>query len=330
MLVETYISSIYPRMQETIVATRQYALKRSAVTEEDLANVFLQDTKNAIETQLNSGLDYITDGSVNWLDPIRPVAKFITGIETGANYARWYDTNSFYKKPNIFSKVEVKEDPSIDQYFQPEQLPRGRMKAHLPDPYTIAELSSNNFYTNQEELVLDIAIALSKIVAILEQSGFQFIQLDAPQVVYDKYRGKEKADKNRIDLLTQSVDEVFKHTSGKKSYHTYFGNLACIFPEVLDLPVDLIGVDFINTPLSELEDYQFTKGLEIGFIDGESTYIETVDETTNFVRSLLETLNPPNITLTTNTDLKYLPRKIADLKVNTLGSIKEELVYADI
>lgn len=102
--------------------------------------------------------------------------------------------------------------------------------------------------------------------------------------------------------------------------HTYFGDAAPIADRLRELPVDVVGVDVVETDIHSLGGAWDT-GLLLGCLDGRSSMIEPVDGSVRFVRRITDALEPAALYLSSNCDLEFLPSELARRKVLRLGEI---------
>jgi methionine synthase II (cobalamin-independent) len=58
-----------------------------------------------------------------------------------------------------------------------------------------------------------------------------------------------------------------------------------------------------------------------GVMDGRSSPIEPIEQTAQFVRQIFETLSTPDLYLSSNCELEFLPREVARQKVLRLGEV---------
>jgi methionine synthase II (cobalamin-independent) len=106
--------------------------------------------------------------------------------------------------------------------------------------------------------------------------------------------------------------------------HAYFGDVGLYADRLRRLPVDAVGIDFVETDLDELGG-NWETGLLAGVLDGRSSPVESSEGTVEFLRRVAETVSPPNLYLSSNCELEYLPRDIARQKVVRLGEVSARL-----
>ena len=103
---------------------------------------------------------------------------------------------------------------------------------------------------------------------------------------------------------------------------TYFGDVAPIFPKLLDLPVRSIGIDLFETNVSSLSE-QTSKTLVLGVVDSRESYVEDPYWIADTARKLSEQLDVQNLVFASNSDLKFVPQGIANQKLEALSKASQ-------
>ena len=266
--------------------------------------------------QRSAGIDLMVDGQLNWQDIFRPFSEIFTGITPGS-LSRWFDNNTFYRKPVVKDKVSVGNRTAIDQYFRGDILPKNQKKAILPGPLTFACASQNETYPNLADLIDDLAHALSQIAIELEQRGYGYLQFSEPYLNSTTSKDNLQSAKNAYRTL--------KRSGMKSILHTYFTDAGEIIVDLLDFSVDCIGIDFYATPIKSILQYSFTKELNCGCIDGRNSLIESTQDLRSLVEKLHTAISPNALYLSPNCDLEFLPSKIAEKKTRLLAELKNKL-----
>ena len=313
-LVFTHLTGICPRSETTIGITR--AFDRGKVSKEEVAKATQTDLSNLIDLQKAAGLDLIVDGQFNWQDIFRPFSEIFTGITPGS-LSRWFDNNTFYRKPVVKGKVGLGNRTAIGQYFRSDILPNKQRKAILPGPLTFACASQNEAYSNLQDLIDDVAHALREIVLELERRGYGCLQFSEPYLTSTTNKTNLEFAKNAYDTLNRS---------GTRSIlHTYFNNVEEIIVDLLNFAVDCIGVDLYATPIEPILQYSFTKELNCGCIDGRNSLIESTQDLGSLVERIQTTLSPKALYVSPNCDLEFLPSEIAEKKIRLLTELKNKV-----
>ncbi len=103
------------------------------------------------------------------------------------------------------------------------------------------------------------------------------------------------------------------------SLHLYFAPAQPLLRDLIDLPVDVIGLDLYEEDPRVLEDVDFDKVLACGCVDSRNSLLETPEEIAGLASSVREALSPRGLILCPNADLEFLPRVVAEEKVWALG-----------
>ena len=101
-MIGCYITGILPRSEELIKVTRSYI--RGKTGNRELNKAFKNATSKLIEAQLAAEFSYISDGMLKWHDLLRPFTSNLQGATVGS-LSRWFDNNTFYRKPIIVSDL---------------------------------------------------------------------------------------------------------------------------------------------------------------------------------------------------------------------------------
>ena len=78
---------------------------RGRITVDELAAAADKVTVEAISEQERAGIDIITDGQIQWQDPVTYIAGKLQGYEVGG-LIRYFDTNTFYRQPEAAASIE--------------------------------------------------------------------------------------------------------------------------------------------------------------------------------------------------------------------------------
>ena len=313
---QAQLAGLHARSESLIELTREY--DRNRVPWEKVEDQLENETVDLVNLQESLGCEYLTDGALGWKDQLRPVVESISGLAESTRYSRWFDTNTFYKKPIVNGKIELaKFDPGI--FLKSNLLSKSRKwKVTLPGPYTLAELSENKHYPTQLELTHDFARVLREIVLKLNSVGVKLFQLSEPSLVYWPYRETPPSK----DELGQGIDAVRSVVEGVRAefiVNTFFGNAAPVFSSLRDLPVKAVGVDLYETDWQALPQKTSEVCLLLGIVDSEESWVETPGWIVDTATRVQRKLNCSSVILAPNTDLKFVPREIADRKLSSLG-----------
>jgi methionine synthase II (cobalamin-independent) len=323
--VDSTITGIHSRSERTVRVSRDY--DRGRTTKDILDVAFESDSIDLVNLELRSGITRISEGQLLWQDLLRPLSENISCLKNGADLSRWYDTNSFYRKPSVIKKLTAPKDASfINRYILGSALDlvkdggRLKKKIALPGPYTLASLVSEGDHLSRVALTEGFANILRKIVLQLVKSGFGSIQFNEPSLVY-RYGESAVSSKKDLRAFTSSFEKHLSKLPAEVSLHTYFGDCTRILKSLISLDgVSAIGVDFTQTSLDSIEGMKFgEKKLACGCVDGRNSLIESPEWISSFCLEAIRTLKPRGIVVQPSCELKYLPRTFADQKVQSIG-----------
>lgn len=315
MSPKAQLGGIYPRSEQLIELTRSF--DRAKTDLDSVRKQVEQDTLELVRLQDDSGFETFSDGAFAWQDQLRPIVESLDGVTTGTRYDRWFDTNTFYKKPTIAGKIGVREFEAKN-FIRADLLPRTKSwKVTLPGPYTFSELSENLHYQTQSDLLHAIASAEHEIIKKLKDAGVSRFQLSEPCLVYRPYREQGLA-KEELDNALAAIQKTVEGIQAKFSVHTYFGDATTILPNLLKLPIDTVGFDLFETDYSQLK-LETTKKLALGIIDGRESNPESPKWIAETATRVSKHLTGGDLVLVPNSDLKFVPRKVADVKARALA-----------
>jgi 5-methyltetrahydropteroyltriglutamate--homocysteine methyltransferase len=315
MSPEIQLAGIYPRSERLIELTRAY--ERAKTSWSEVEAQIGQETRELVKLQDSLGFKHVSDGALGWQDQLRPVARSLKGVESGTRYSRWFDTNTFYQKPIVTGKVSA-GDIERKNFLRSELLTGERsLKVTIPGPYTFSQLSENKHYENYSDLLLDVAAAEREIIRKLKSEGVSLFQLAEPCLVYQPYRERFRSPAE-VQLALRAIRSVVDNNPGEFVVQTYFGDAASLFPELLKLPVQGVGIDLFETDISSLRE-RTSKTLVLGAVDSRESYVEDPRWIADTARKLGDQLDAHHLVLASNSDLKFVPQAIANKKLDVLS-----------
>ncbi|MGH2557343.1 MAG: hypothetical protein ACRDHO_16780 [Actinomycetota bacterium] len=314
MRIGAYQHGIYPRSEDVVAATR--GLERGRVTLEEVDKAFQADREDFIRVQQDAGLDYCSDGLLRWQDIFRPLVEASGGMDA-RTLVRWFDNNSFYRAPEVTGDLTM--SGPLPKVFEEDALPEPRV-ATLPSPYVFSRAAQAHGDTNG--LMMDLTREVLRPVAeTLAARGYQIIHLEEPWLVYF---GMDPADWVDFEKALTELKDAVSSSGAVIVLHTYFGDAGPYADRLRRLPVDAVGIDFVETDPEELGS-NWETGLLAGILDGRSSPIESTEGTVEFARRVADMVAPTTLFLSSNCELEYLPKDIAGQKVARLGEVSARL-----
>lgn len=298
-----------PRPARLRVAINRF--DRGLITEAELKRVADEVTAEVIDEQVHAGLDLITDGQIRWEDEQTYIARELTNVSING-LIRWFDTNMYYRQPVIEGPVAWQWPITVADFrFAAERSPKP-VKAVLTGPYTLTRLSKDAHYGSLESLVRDLAAALNREALALQEGGATIVQFSEPALV--KW-------KDGFPLFAEVSETLVKGLTIETALYTYFGDVEGLYPQILALPFDIIGLDFVEGARNweVIACAPFTKKLGAGIVDARNTRMETVDQIVQRIGRLRDAgVNIQTMHVNPTSGLEFLPREVAEAKLRRM------------
>lgn len=325
--VDTTSTGIHSRSEATVKISR--AFDRGRATRSELDRTFRTDASNFVKLQIASGFTRVSDGQIKWQDFMRPFSESLIGLRSGADLSRWYDTNSFYRKPSVIDSIKAPRDSFLVDYEVQEafKIPKSKKvkrKISIPGPYTLASLVALEHKETRIELIDEFAQALRQVIEALPAIGFESVQINEPSLVY-RYGESALTNKEHLHAFLNAFTKHLSKLPIEVYLHTYFGDCSKILNELLTLNgLSALGVDFTQTSLNDIESCKFDEtALACGCVDGRNSLVESPNWISKFCVESVRSLKPRGLVILPSCELKYLPRAHADAKIRAIGEASE-------
>ena len=293
-------------------------------------------TTIAIRDQERAGLDIITDGEQRRESYSNRFATALEGVDTDNPGTALDRSGHPNPVPRIVGKIRRKQPVQVrDVQFLRANTGR-TIKITVPGPFTMSQQAQNDFYKDNQEMVLDYAAAVNAEIKDLFAAGADIVQIDEP---YMQAR-PEQARKYGLRGLEAALDGV----KGTTAIHICFGYAAIIhvrpsgysfLPELAESKVEQISIETAQSNLdcSILEKLS-GKTIILGTLDLSDMAIETPETVAARIRRALPFVPAERIVVAPDCGLKYLPRHIAFGKMRAMVEgakmVRQELNARDI
>lgn len=358
----------FPRigtLRELKFASEKYF--RKEIEAEELQQIAETLRKTHWSIQKEAGIDYISSNDFSFYDmtldtavllniiPKRYKELELSELDTYFAMARgyqgasgdvkalamkkWFNTNYHYIVPEVEDDtvIQLSGNKLVDEYAEAKALGI-ETKPVVIGAYTMLRLCRFTGKKPALDYVEDIISAYQNLVKKCEENQIAWVQFDEPALVWDM----EESD---IALFHKIYDGIL---SCKKHSHillqTYFGDVRDIYQDLIQMPFDGIGLDFIEgkETLNLVNTYGFPqdKQLFAGLVNGKNIWKNCFDKTLK----VLQTLNDKKIkaVLSTSCSLLHVPytlkheHKISQeylayfaFAEEKLGELKELSILAD-
>ncbi len=267
----------------------------------------------AIRDQERAGLDIITDGEQRRESYSNRFATALEGVDIDNPGTALDRSGHPNPVPRIAGKIRRKHPVELrDVEFLRANTDR-LIKMTVPGPFTMSQQAQNDFYEDEQELVLDYAAAVNAEIKDLFAAGADIVQIDEP---YMQAR-PDKARKFGLRGLEAALDGV----TGVTAIHICFGYAAIIhvrpegysfLPELASSKVAQISIETAQSKLdcSVLEKLP-GKTIILGVLDLSDMAVETPETVAGRIRRALPHVPAERIVVAPDCGLKYLPREVA-------------------
>ncbi|NQN60091.1 hypothetical protein HPA08_07375 [Streptococcus suis] len=214
---------------------------------------------------------------------------------------KWFNTNYHYIVPAIEKDTEIKlAGHKIFDEFQEAKDLGITTRPVLIGPFTLLQLTDFEEGVKAEDVADSLVAAYGQVFAKLAELGAEKIQLDEPSLVKD-LTAEEKA------LFLNIYQTLLADKKGLQVLiQTYFGDVRDIYTELTSLPVDAIGLDFVEgkeTAALVATGFPADKTLYAGIVNGKNIWRN------NYEKSLavLDAIPAENVVITTSCSLLHVP-----------------------
>ncbi len=311
--VLAYQHGIYPRSERVVAATRD--LERGRTTPQAVEDAFGQDEADFVDLQRRAGLDAFSNGLVRWQDLFRPLVEASEGMRA-RTLVRWFDNNSFYRAPEIEGPVApIKDSAALASMFGAgDQVPAPRV-ATLPSPYLFSRVAHVASGGDRDALLTQLTDALLvPAVNAAADHGAAFVHLQEPWL---PFFGIDDSSWMALESALVTLREVL----GDRALlvlHLPFGDAAPHAERLRALPVDVVGIDFVQTDLDALGT-GWPMGILAGCIEGRRSLVESAEDVASFAAKVAGAIQPSTLILSSNCELELLGSGVAERKVLALG-----------
>src|SRR6266404_719984 len=171
-------------------------------------------TRLAIHDMERAGIDIITDGEIRRESYSNRFATALSGVDLGNPATVQGRTSGTVVVPRIVGPIRRLHSVEVrDVEFLRANTDR-TIKITLPGPFTMSRQAKNEYYQDEEELVMDYAAAVNAEIRDLKAAGADVIQLDEPWL-------QARAEEARR-LALPAIDRALEGIPGPTALHLCF------------------------------------------------------------------------------------------------------------
>src|SRR6266481_6337182 len=169
----------------------------------------------AIRDMERAGIDIITDGEIRRESYSNRFATALSGIDLDSPATVQGRSSGTVVVPRIVGPIRRLRAVEVrDVEFLRANTER-TIKITLPGPFTMSRQAKNEYYKDEEELVMDYAAAVNEEVRDLKAAGADVIQLDEPWL----QARAEEARRLALPAINRALDGI----PGPTALHLCFG-----------------------------------------------------------------------------------------------------------
>ena len=276
----------------------------------------------AIRDLERAGIDIITDGEIRRESYSNRFATALQGMDLDRPGTALDRTGHPTPVPRVVGPVRRTRPVEVrDVEFLRANTDRP-IKATLPGPFTMSQQAQDDYYKDEAELAMALAVAVNEEIRALFAAGADVVQIDEP---YLQARS-EKARRFAIPAINRALDRV----QGTTALHTCFGYAHIVherpngYPflaELSETRAAQISIESAqqNVDLSVLSALK-DKQLIVGVIDlSDESPVEDVETVASRIRNALQFVEAERLILAPDCGMKYLSREKAFGKLSALA-----------
>ena len=323
----------YPRigsLRELKFASEEYF--RKEIGAEELLQTAAELRKQHWNSQKKAGIDFISSNDFSFYDMVLDTAVLLgivpkryqelklSGLDTYFALARgyqgesgdvkalamkkWFNTNYHYIVPELEDDTEISLSGTKpwEEYEEAKALGI-ETKPVIIGAYTILKLTRYTGKKTADDFVDDIVKVYQDIVKKCKNDQIAWVQFDEPALVQDM-------SLEDIALFHRIYDKILADKGNCKILlQTYFGDVRDIYQELIRMPFDGIGLDFLEGKETGhlIERYGFPqeKVLFAGLVNGKNIWKNHYEKTLSVLKELKD--KEIQMVLSTSCSLLHVP-----------------------
>lgn len=296
---------IYPKTEKLRIRIGRWG--RGVMAANDLETLISDETAEFQEKARKAGISLFTDPLFNWYDIFRPLSVLADGVELGP-LTRYGETNTFYRLPEIRGELKLSAEPQV--YLEVEDNPPlplyhvdqgADQMAFLPGPETFFHFCGNikdvSFGSFSSELGRYYAAILSKF------KFSKYFVFEAIPLKHSDFSGfYSSLEPGKTVLFTSGLSGEEAISSAGSKFHSVV--------TTADAEEFSIAAKHSEIP-----------GLAL--VDARNTKLEDEEQLRSKLQEYADRAEVNKLYLTHTNYFDFLPRKVADKKLELIGRTGE-------
>jgi 5-methyltetrahydropteroyltriglutamate--homocysteine methyltransferase len=261
--------------------------------------------------------------------PLKTYFEMARGAQdaVACEMTKWYNTNYHFIVPEYNgTKPMLTENKPLLAYREAKEKLGIKGKPVIIGPYTFLKLSKGYQQKQVPAFILEIIPLYVQILKELEQEGVEWVQIDEPVLA-------TSVTKDEIETIAYIYKQL--HEAAPKlriMLQTYFDSVEW-YPEVVGLPVQGIGLDFVHGKeqnLQSIDTYGFPKDkvLGVGLVDGRKIWRSNLADKLLLVERISKAVSLDRMIIQPSCSLIHVPVSVnGEVQLDLL--LKKALAFAD-
>ena len=240
---------------------------------------------------------------------------------------KWFNTNYHYMVPEIdddtFIELKNTSEAKPLQEYREAKAQGIETKPVVIGPFTLLKLLKYKGSKSAFDYKCILAKEYFKLITAFENAGVQWLQLDEPYLVRDL----SPEDIELFEIIYKKI--LPARTQLKVLLNTYFGDVRDIYPKLLELNFDGIGLDFLEgkETVNLIERYGFPKDkiLFAGLVNGKNIWKNNYEKTLEVLSRL--SANGICFAISTSCSLLHVPYSV-EAETKLPDHVKDAFAFA--
>lgn len=240
---------------------------------------------------------------------------------------KWFNTNYHYMVPEIdddtFIELKNPSEAKPLQEYREAKAQGIETKPVVIGPFTLLKLLKYKGSKSAFDYKCILAKEYFKLITAFENAGVQWLQLDEPYLVRDL----SPEDIELFEIIYKKI--LPARTQLKVLLNTYFGDVRDIYPKLLELNFNGIGLDFLEgkETVNLIERYGFPKDkiLFAGLVNGKNIWKNNYEKTLEVLSRL--SANGICFAISTSCSLLHVPYSV-EAETKLPDHVKDAFAFA--
>lgn len=275
----------------------------------------------ALHDQERAGIDFVCDGEVRRESYFNHFANALGGIDIDNPGIVKGRTGKETLVPRVVGPIRHETAVQARDVEFLKKHTSKPVKITVPGAFTMAKLALDEYYNDQEALIMAYADVLNAEIHALKKAGADIIQIDEPHM--------QANPKEARAFAIAAINRALEGISGPTVVHMCFGYAYVVsdkpsgysfLEQLSECNADAISIEAAQPKLDpEIVKLLPNKKILFGVIDLGTETVETPQIVADRLRGALKHMSPDRLIAAPDCGMKYLPRAVAYGKLKSLA-----------